>query len=193
MADSAHSAGVKWYAPQKRGQLSIPHLHIPRSLRKAVKKQPYRVTVNTAFQEVITACAAMTPERTETWINQDIIDAFCELHTHGFAHSVECWDGDQLVGGLYGLAIGRVFCGESMMSRAVNASKIALVHLVARLQATGFEMLDTQFTNAHLQQFGVYEIAHEDYVTALTKTIKNPANFMGTTKTEEELIKAYLD
>lgn len=192
MADNAQAADIKWYAPEKRGQLSIPNLHIPRSLRKVVKQRPYRVTINTAFHDIITACAAPGPERTETWINPAIIDVFDALHTAGHAHSVECWDGDALVGGLYGLTIGRVFCGESMMSRASNASKIALVHLVARLHATGFDILDTQFTNDHLQQFGAYEMPHDDYVAALTQSLSSPADFTATTKTRDQILAEYL-
>ncbi len=192
MADSADDHTIKWYAPQKRGQLSIPHLHIPRSLKKLIKQRPYHVTINTAFADIIRLCAAQEQGRTETWINQPIIEIFQQLHTLGFAHSVECWDGDTLVGGLYGLSIGRVFCGESMVSRAPNASKIALVHLVAHLHAAGYEMLDTQFTNEHLEQFGVYEIDHTDYVQKLQASLHNPADFILKDGSQWDIVKRYL-
>lgn len=193
MANSADDPHVHWYCPKMRGQLSIPDMHIPRSLKKAVRQAPYRISINTAFREVITQCAQTTDNRTETWINPAIIQAFCDLHAQGHAHSVECWQGDNLVGGLYGVAIGGLFCGESMFSRAPNASKIALVHLVARLWAGGFKILDTQFTNDHLVQFGIYEIPHDEYLQAIQRIITQPADFMLDGQSQRDIAKRYME
>ena len=156
MAHSRHSPYVHWVCPEERGQLPILDLYIPKSLKKTVKKSPYTVKVDTDFSAVIAACAAAQDDRPETWINDEIINAYTKLHEKGIAHSIECWDGDQLVGGLYGLKLGGAFFGESMFSRSRDASKVALVHLCARLWQGGFEILDTQFVNDHLMQFGVY-------------------------------------
>ncbi len=165
MADSRESDELYWYDPELRGQLSIPNLHVPRKLRQKVKKHPYDIRVNTAFRDVITLCAEPHEDRQETWINPKIIELYTVLHEQGFAHSVEAWDKetDKLVGGLYGIALGAAFFGESMFSRADDASKIALVHLVARLWKQGFQILDTQFTNDHLKQFNVYEVPRVEY------------------------------
>ena len=192
MAYSGDSDAVQWICPEMRGQLSITDLHMPRSLLKAVKQAPYAIRVNTDFAGVIRACGAATDDRPETWINPLIRDVFCELHAQGHAHSVECWRDGELVGGLYGLAIGGVFCGESMFSRATNASKIALVHLAARLWAGGFEVLDTQFVNDHLEQFGVYEIPHEDYLRRIMPLIGKKAEFRLTGRREADLLRDYL-
>lgn len=153
--------------PHERGLLPIKDLHISHSLKKTLKRAPYEVRVDTAFDAVITACAEPQPDRPETWINSDILLLFNELHRQGHAHSVECWDGDTLVGGLYGLAVGGVFCGESMFSRATDASKVALVHLCKRLEAGGFSLLDAQFHNPHLEQFGLYTLPQDAYVARL--------------------------
>jgi leucyl/phenylalanyl-tRNA--protein transferase len=131
MADSARDMAVHFYRPVMRGLLSIPDLHIPKRLKRTVRQYPYRITFNTAFETVIDSCAKETPRRPKTWINAPIRDAFVELHHMGHAHSIECWAEDgAFAGGIYGLAIGRVFCGESMVSTARDASKIALVHLM---------------------------------------------------------------
>lgn len=163
MAERADNADFFWVDPPLRGQLDILTLRIPKKLQRTVLKFPYRVTVDTAFESVIAACAEENDTRQETWINAAIRDTFITLHYQGHAHSIEVWQDDTLVGGLYGLAVGGVFCGESMFSRAADASKIALVHLCARLHRAGFTVLDTQFVNDHLKQFGVYEIARADY------------------------------
>ncbi len=196
MAYSADSPYIQWVCPEWRGQLSIEGMHISRSLRKAVKRSNFEIRVDTDFEGVITACGEATDGRPETWINDGIIEAFCELHARGHAHSIECWDasGNQLVGGLYGMSIGGAFFGESMFSRATNASKIALVHLVARLWRGGFKLLDTQFTNEHLEQFGIYEIAHSDYLTQLLDICAlESSDFMLTGKdlSEQSLITDY--
>ena len=163
MADTAASRFYHFYRPEKRGLLPIHDLHIPKSLHKVLKKNRYQLRIDTAFAEVITHCAQSGEGREQTWINDLIRDVFIELHALGHAHSVECWDGPRLVGGLYGLAIGAVFCGESMFSLESNASKLALVHLCRHLDRQGFTVLDTQFINPHLQQFGAYEVRQEDY------------------------------
>lgn len=191
MADSADDPLIYWYDPPLRGQLSIPHLHVSRSLRRAVKRAPFTVRVDTAFESVIDQCAAATAARPKTWINTTIREIFVALHHAGFAHSVECWDGTRLVGGLYGLALGGVFCGESMFSTATNASKIALVHLCARLWRGGFTVLDTQFTNPHLTQFGITEIPRAAYHERLRTALPLPAQFGGATD-ETALVTAYL-
>lgn len=196
MAYDAGSPYVHWICPEERGQLSIPAMHIPRSLGKMVRNQRnFSVKVNTDFPAVIHECAQLNADRPETWINENIINAYIKLHRQGHAHSVECWqeiDGEeQLVGGLYGIAIGGAFFGESMFSRVPNASKIALVHLVARLWKGGYRLLDTQFVNDHLLQFGIYELAHDDYMRALSKVIDQTSDFTLEGISEYELIKAY--
>lgn len=179
MADSRESDELYWYDPELRGQLSIPNLHVPRKLRQKIKKYPYDIRVNTAFRDVITLCAEPHADRQETWINPKIIDLYTVLHEQGFAHSVEAWDKEtnKLVGGLYGIALGAAFFGESMFSRADDASKIALVHLVARLWKQGFQILDTQFTNDHLKQFNVYEVPRAEYKEALEKALQTECVF----------------
>lgn len=177
MADDAADTDFYWVDPELRGQLPILDLHIPKRLQRTVRTSPYRVTINTAFSDVIDACAASTKGRETTWINGPIRDAFIDLHLHGHAHSVEVWRDMELIGGVYGLALGKIFCGESMFSRSTDASKIALVHLCARLWATGFHVLDTQFTNDHLKQFGVYEIPRLDYHQLLATYAHQPADF----------------
>jgi len=194
MAQDAHGPKIHWVRPEKRGQLSIPALHIPRSLKKIVLQGgPYRVTVNTAFERVIDSCAAARPERPETWINPAIRNGFIALHVQGLAHCVECWRGDDLVGGLYGLALGGAFFGESMFSHAPNASKIALVHLVARLWVGGFTLLDTQFVNDHLQQFGVYEIPDAVYLPLLQQALGQQGDFALDGRAEQEIVQTYMD
>lgn len=177
MAESAQSLFFNFYRPEMRGQLSLTQLHVPKRLRKTVRQAPYTIKVNTAFADIIDMCAEENKARETTWINKPIRNVFIEMHALGHAHSVECWDGMTLVGGLYGMALGRVFCGESMVSHATDASKIALVHLCARLWKGGFSILDTQFTNAHLEQFGVYEIPQEEYEVMIETEMLEKADF----------------
>ncbi len=169
MAVAADDLDVYWVDPERRGIIPLDAgFRIPRALRKVLKKRPFAVTINAAFDDVIAACGQATDARRETWINPRIRGWFCELHRLGFAHSVECRDGaGQLVGGLYGLSLNGAFFGESMFSRASEASKVALVHLVARLRARGFRLLDSQFVNPHLLQFGCVEISRDDYHSRL--------------------------
>ncbi|MBK9585984.1 MAG: leucyl/phenylalanyl-tRNA--protein transferase [Alphaproteobacteria bacterium] len=196
MAQSAHSKYIHWVCPELRGQLPIADLKISRSLQKIVKRQTmrsvfYTIRINTAFEQVIDGCARKMPDRPETWINGQIREACVRMHREGHAHSVECWQGDELVGGLYGLAIGAAFFGESMFSIQPNASKVALVHLCARLWRGGFTLLDTQFVNNHLQQFGVYELRYEEYIKILREAAKTPADFLLPGTSEAELIARY--
>ncbi len=195
MAYNSGSPVIHWVCPEMRGQLSITDMHIPRSLRKAVRqslKDPaIEIKIDTAFEQVIAACGESTPERPETWINSSIERAFIEMHKKGHAHSVEFWHEGTLKGGLYGLELGSAFCGESMFSRHTNASKIALVHLAARLWRGGFDILDTQFTNEHLEQFGVYEVPHKDYIEGLGIAASKRANYMLEGISEASLIEDY--
>jgi leucyl/phenylalanyl-tRNA---protein transferase len=161
MADDADDDIFHFYRPKDRALIPIEDLHIPKRLLRTLKQQPYRVTMDTAFETVIDHCRS---EHGKTWINAPIRDAFIALHKAGYAHSIECWDANNnFAGGLYGLALGKVFCGESMVSTQTDASKIALAHLCALLWASGFQLLDAQFRNPHLDQFGLYEIPQEEY------------------------------
>jgi leucyl/phenylalanyl-tRNA--protein transferase len=165
MAESADNPGILWMDPQWRGVIPLDRFHIPTSLKKILKRRPFIVTVNAAFDRVVDSCASV---REDTWINPTIRQWYSELHRMGYAHSMECWDRQRnLVGGLYGVSINGAFFGESMFSRARDASKIALVHLVGRLRQRGFSLLDCQFVNPHLVQFGCVEIERDDYHSAL--------------------------
>ena len=178
MADSREDMRLFLMDPDLRGVLPLDRFHVPKRLRKTVRQDPYRVTVDTAFNRVIEACAEPHPSRPATWINDPILNLYGALHRQGYAHSVECWteDGD-LVGGLYGVALGGAFFGESMFSRATDASKIALVHLVARLKLGGFELLDAQFHNPHLEQFGLEEISRDEFRAKLWRALRVNADF----------------
>mgnify|MGYP006275143549 CR=1 FL=1 len=198
MAEDAEADHFFFYEPEKRGLLPIQSFHIPKRLARTVRKQPFKVTINTAFTDVIDGCAEATDDRPKTWINQSIRDIFIILHQARYAHSVECWDEDgTLVGGLYGLALGGVFFGESMFSRKTDASKIALVHLMARLWAGGFVLCDIQFINEHLTQFGAYEIPQSEYLGLLNRAMGGEARFsrlgLGHVYANEcELVTAYI-
>ena len=168
MARDRNSTEINWYDPDPRGVLPIAGLHVPKKLQRTIKQQPYQMTFDKAFEAVMRGCADVRPD---TWINDDIIALYTALHNEGYAHSVEAWQGDKLVGGVYGISMGGAFFGESMFSTATDASKIALVYLVARLWKQGFELLDTQFVNDHLKQFGVYEIPREEYHYRLKKAL----------------------
>lgn len=174
MARSRRARTIEWYDPPARGILSIDKLHVPSRLRRTIRKAPYRITFDRAFRAVMTGCADARPD---TWINDKIINLYTQLHEAGFAHSVEAWRGDDLVGGVYGISIGGAFFGESMFSTATDASKIALVYLVARLWRQGYKLLDTQFVNEHLTQFGVMEISRDDYHARLAAAIELPVTF----------------
>lgn len=166
MADGREDAEIHWYYPEQRGVIPLDSFHIPRSLAKFLRKNPFTFTTNRAFREVMNACAQRQDEE-GTWINNTLIDLYCQLFEMGFAHSVECWHEEKMVGGLYGVSLGSAFFGESMFSRASNASKSSLVHLVELLRGHGYTLLDTQFVNEHLTQFGVIEIPREKYLEQL--------------------------
>ncbi|MEM5517308.1 leucyl/phenylalanyl-tRNA--protein transferase [Henriciella sp. AS95] len=178
MADSREDETLFLISPAERGVLPLKGFHIPRRLKRTVRQMPYKVTVDTAFNRVIDACAEEQPDRPTTWINTQIQNIYGALHREGHAHSIECWnDEGELVGGLYGVKIGAAFFGESMFSRATDASKIALVHLVARLIEGGFELLDAQFHNPHLEQFGLMEIPKEAFLQQLKDALSKDADF----------------
>jgi len=167
MADHREATGVYWVEPKERAIIPLDRFRPSRSLRRTIAADRFRVTADAAFEAVIALCAEATRTRPETWINHAIEEAFVRLHRLGHAHSIECWDGDRLVGGLYGLALGRAFFGESMVSRATDASKVALAWLVARLRAGGFTLLDCQFQTDHLASLGAIEISRRDYLALL--------------------------
>ncbi len=167
MANDRDDPAIHWIDPLHRGVLPLDRFHVPRRLRKTIRRERFRLTVNQAFAAVIEACATATPGRPRTWLNDDMIGLYIALHERGHGHSIEAWDGERLAGGLYGLAIGAAFFGESMFSRATDASKVALVELVARLRIGGFTLLDTQFVNDHLKQFGIEEITRTAYKARL--------------------------
>ncbi len=171
MAMNHEDEEIHWFYPEKRGILPLDSFHVPQSLAKAMRKQPFTITTNQAFPEVINACATINESRKDTWINPAIIRLYCELWERGYAHSVECWKGTTLAGGLYGVALGGAFFGESMFSTQTNASRIALVHLMELLQKGGYQLLDTQFVNDHLKQFGVVEIPRKDYLGKLREAL----------------------
>lgn len=177
MAESAEDNALYWVEPEERGIFPLDGLHISHSLRKRIRQRRFDVRIDTAFNDVITACAEKAPDRKTTWINQRIRSLYGQLYRMGCCHSVECWRQNQLVGGLYGVRIGGAFFGESMFSRETDASKVALVHLVARLKAGGFRLLDAQFTTPHLESLGARTISRTDYHALLERAIEEDAEF----------------
>jgi leucyl/phenylalanyl-tRNA--protein transferase len=177
MSTGRDADSIVWLSPEERGIVPLQDFHVPHRLARTVRSDRFRVCVDTAFGEVIRNCASPAPHREETWINREIENLYTELHAKGHAHSVECWRGDQLVGGLYGVKLGAAFFGESMFSLARDASKVALVHLVARLIRGGFALLDAQFTTAHLEQFGAIEIPRDEYLRLLSDATAATADF----------------
>jgi leucyl/phenylalanyl-tRNA--protein transferase len=171
----AHDDGVYWYDPDPRAILPLDDFHCPRRLGRTVRKGIYDIRVNSAFHVVITQCAS--PDREGGWISDDIIAAYTRLHKLGFAHSVEAWQDGELVGGLYGVAIRGLFAGESMFSTARDASKVALVYLVQRLRQRGYTLLDVQFDNDHLQQFGIVNISRANYLNQLAQALQTDPHF----------------
>ena len=171
MAEDATSDEVHFYQPEIRGILPLNPPHIPRRLLRTVKKQSFSVRWNQNFASVIDACAEATSDRPSTWINPEIRKLFIALHHLGFAHSVEVFENATLVGGLYGLRIGKAFFGESMFSRRTNASKIALCHLIGRLIYCDMELLDAQFSNDHLKQFGLIEVPRDEFQKQLQSAL----------------------
>ena len=170
MADP-HDGAVYWYRPERRGILPLDGFHVPKNLARLVRRGTFDVTADAAFEAVMRACA----DRPSTWISAEIIDAYTALHRWGFAHSIECWQEGRLAGGLYGVALGGVFFGESMFHRVRDASKVALVHLVERLRHGRYVLLDTQYVTPHLQQFGAVEIEAAEYARRLAWALERKA------------------
>jgi len=177
MAETADDPGVFWVEPDMRGILPLDEFHLPRSLKKKMRKTSMRVFMDRNFKAVIHECSQTNENRRETWINDRIKELYCELHDLGFANSIEVYDEDELVGGLYGVRLGRAFFGESMFSRKTDASKIALTHLVSLMKKSGFKLLDTQFTTKHLERFGVIEVPKEEYLDLLEDALEEQAFF----------------
>lgn len=179
MAESADDPALYWIEPQQRGILPLDTVHIPRRLARTIRTTPMQVRVDTDFEGVIEGCAAARPGRRSTWINGRIRALYRELFNQGHCHTIEVWHGSKLVGGLYGVAVGAAFFGESMFSTERDASKIALVHLVARLIDGGFALLDTQFVTDHLRQFGTIEIDRDEFHRRLDQALRlPPGNFL---------------
>ena len=173
MSDSADDPELFWVEPEIRGIIPLDGFHVSKSLQKAIRKAPFDIRFDTAFDQVVEKCAEAADDRPSTWINQQIKDLYGALHRLGHAHSVEAWEGDALVGGLYGVTLGSAYFGESMFSRRTNASKICLVYLVERLRERGFTLLDTQFTTEHLKTFGAVDIPKADYGVLLDRAMES--------------------
>ncbi len=183
MAEDAGSQELFWVSPQKRGIIPLEGFHVSRSLRKQMRASPYDIRVDTDFAAVIEGCATAGTDRATTWINADIRRLYGELFARGAAHTVEVCDGEELVGGLYGLSIGAAFFGESMFHRRTGASKMALAHLVERLQAGGYRLLDTQFVTDHLRSLGGIEISREEYELRLADALTRSGDFRAMDRT----------
>ena len=179
MSESQNDPNVYWVEPEMRGILPLDQFHVPKSLKKVVRKNKFEIHCDRAFEQVLDFCAEPAAGRDVTWINQSIRDNVIKLHEMGFAHSVECWREDKLVGGLYGISLGAAFFGESMFSKETDASKVALVHLIARMRLGGFKLLDTQFTTDHLSRFGVIEIPSAQYLDLLDDALQFQGIFVG--------------
>ncbi|HVB17590.1 MAG TPA: leucyl/phenylalanyl-tRNA--protein transferase [Stellaceae bacterium] len=177
MAESADDPELFWVDPTRRGVLPLDAFHVPRRLQRVLRRGVFTVRVDTAFEAVMRACAEASDTRPSTWINDDILRLYTALFARGMAHSVECWQEGRLVGGLYGVSLGAAFFGESMFSRTSDASKVALVHLVARLRLGAYRLLDTQFVTAHLAQFGAIEITRARYHRLLAEALRYRAVF----------------
>ena len=177
MAESAYDPALYWIEPQHRGILPLDHVHVSRRLRRTIRNADVEVRVDTEFEGVIEGCAASRPGRRSTWINSRIRQLYRELFDLGHCHTVEVWDGTRLIGGLYGVALGGAFFGESMFSVERDVSKIALVHLCGRLIAGGFVLLDTQFVTEHLRQFGTVEVDREEFQSRLEEALKVSTDF----------------
>jgi leucyl/phenylalanyl-tRNA--protein transferase len=177
MAESASDPDVFWVRPETRGVIPLDAFHVPRSLKKVVRQERFDIRIDSDFEGVIDACAEQRDERRSTWINAPIREAYVQLFARGHCHSVEAWREERLVGGLYGVKLGRAFFGESMFSRETDASKVCLVHLVERLRERGFALLDTQFTTEHLKRFGAIDVPRRRYEKLLEKALQGEARF----------------
>jgi leucyl/phenylalanyl-tRNA--protein transferase len=177
MAEGRHDPHLYWIDPEIRGVIPLDTFHLPRRLARTLRTWPDSVYINRDFKRVIEACAQPGRDRQNTWINDEIVSLYTELHAMGFAHSVECWSDDRLIGGLYGISIRGAFFGESMFSLARDASKVALVHLVGRLRSGGYKLLDVQFVTSHLKGFGAVEIPRSDYQNELADALSVDGDF----------------
>lgn len=173
MSDGRDDPDIHWVDPRLRGVLPLDGFHLSRSLARCIRSERFRVSVDTAFERVVEACA----DRDETWISQRIQRLYLKLYHRGFAHSIEVWDRDRLVGGVYGVALGAAFFGESMFSRQTDASKVALAYAVHRLRAGGFRLFDTQFLTPHLASLGAQELSRADYHRLLADALDRQAQF----------------
>lgn len=177
MGERRDDPKLYWLDPRRRAVLPLDGFHLPHRLARTIRAGRFEVTADTAFAETVRACAEPRPGHPESWINEPIVELYTELHRRGHAHSVECWNDGHLVGGLYGVSVGAAFFGESMFSRQRDTSKVALVHLVARLIVGRFRLLDCQFMTEHLRSFGAIEIAREEFRPLLAAAIDQPADF----------------
>ena len=177
MAQRREGREIYFVSPDERGVMPLERFHVTHRLARTVRSDRFTIRTDTDFDAVIRACAAPAPDRQESWINQEIVSLYTDLHARGFAHSVECWREERLVGGLYGVQLGAAFFGESMFSRERDASKVALVHLAARLKLGGFALLDAQFMTSHLAQFGAISIPRNAYLEMLSAAIAGTADF----------------
>lgn len=177
MSESADDPGLFWVEPEIRGVIPLDGFRVSSRLARTVRSDQFSVTIDRAFKRVMSECAAPKPDREDTWINKRIRDLYGALHEMGHAHSVEVWQDDDLVGGLYGVSLGRAFFGESMFHHARDASKVALVHLVARLLAGGYGLLDTQYVTEHLRSFGAIEVPRDRYRLLLDAALDDVADF----------------
>ena len=185
MAESAEDNALYWVEPEERGIIPLDGLKISQSLRKAVRRKQFEIRIDHDFPMVIRECAARAPGRKSTWINSRIVALYSQLHRMGCCHSVECWQDGKLVGGLYGVRIGAVFFGESMFSRVTDASKVALVHLTARLNHGGFQLLDAQFVNPHLERLGAMQVPKARYHEMMEPLLALEADFFAFDKDDE--------
>jgi len=177
MSESFDDPNIYWINPKKRGVIPINDFKISKNLKKEIKKKKFLITINKNFNAVIKNCAKKTKNRPSTWINKEIIKLYSNLHKIGHAHSIEAWQKNRLVGGLYGVSLGSAFFGESMFSIVSNSSKVCLVYLLANLKIKGFRLLDTQFINPHLKKLGAIEISRKKYLKMLGNSLKKNANF----------------
>src|SRR5579863_5938959 len=178
MAQQRQGREIYFVSPDERGILPLDSFHVSHRLARTVRSDRFSVRIDTAFEEVVRACAAPAPGRQESWINEEIVSLYRDLHAGGHAHSVECWREGRLAGGLYGVQLGAAFFGESMFSRERDASKVALVYLVARLKCGGFTLLDAQFLTSHLAQFGAVSVPRNDYLGLLEAARARSADFL---------------
>ena len=177
MAETFSSKEIYWIEPKKRGVFNLNQIKIPRKFKKFLRNNSFELAIDNNFEEVVDNCAKITNNRKDTWINSTIKKIYTEMHHSGFAHSVECYFNNELVGGLYGIKIGRIFFGESMFSLISNASKVALIHLLERLIMGGYKVLDTQFINDHLKQFGAKEVSNKEFKDIINENINQKADF----------------